>query len=68
MPTLATSRSGATGLNILASGNAGQSCRLLASPDLLSWLPLATNQIGSDGTVHSTMPTLRAGPAGFIAW
>ena len=47
MPTIAVSRSGATGLNILASGNAGQSCRLLSSTDLSSWVPIATNQIGS---------------------
>jgi hypothetical protein len=51
MPTLAISRSGATGLNILASGNAGKSCRLLSSPDLASWAPIATNQIGGDGTI-----------------
>jgi hypothetical protein len=50
MPTIAVSRSGATGLNILASGNAGQSCRLLWSTNLSSWVPMATNQIGSDGT------------------
>jgi hypothetical protein len=58
MPTIAVSRSGATGLNILASGNAGGSCRLLSSPDLSSWLPLVTNQIGSDGTVlfYDTYP------------
>ena len=35
MPTLAVSRSGATGLSILASGNANQPCRLLMSLDLL---------------------------------
>jgi hypothetical protein len=51
MPTLAVSRSGAIGLNILGSGNAGQSCRLVVSPDLLSWVAVATNQIGGDGTV-----------------
>jgi hypothetical protein len=51
MPTLAISRSGATGLSILGSGNAGQPCRLLSSPDLSSWVPIATNQIGGDGTV-----------------
>jgi hypothetical protein len=51
MPTLAVSRFGATGLNILGTGNAGQTCRLLLSPDLLSWVPVATNQIGGDGTV-----------------
>jgi hypothetical protein len=51
MPTIAVSRSGANGLNILGSGNAGQSCRLLSSTDLTSWVPIATNQIGSDGTI-----------------
>ena len=58
MPTLAVSRSGPAGLNILASGNASQSCRLLWSPDLMSWVPLATNQIGGDGTVlfYDTCP------------
>jgi hypothetical protein len=50
MPTLAVSRSGATGLNLLGSGNAGQPCRLLSSPDLSSWVPIATNHIGNDGT------------------
>ena len=47
MPTIAVSRSGATGLNILGSGNAGQSCRLLASPDLLSWLRLPLIKSGA---------------------
>ena len=51
MPTIAASRSGATGLNLLASGNAGRSCRLLSSADLLSWVPIATNQIGTNGTI-----------------
>jgi hypothetical protein len=51
MPTIAVSRSGATGLNILGSGNAGQSCRLLWSTDLSSWVPMATNQFGANGTV-----------------
>jgi len=51
MPTIALGLSGASGLTLLASGNAGQSCRLLSSPDLLSWIPLATNQFGSDGTI-----------------
>jgi hypothetical protein len=52
MPTVAISRSGANGLNILASGNAGQPCRLLVSTDLLNWAPIATNQIASGGTVQ----------------
>jgi hypothetical protein len=51
MPTISVSRSGATGLNILASGNAGAICRLLSSPDLTSWIPFATNQIGAGGTI-----------------
>jgi hypothetical protein len=51
MQVIALSRSGATGLNILAVGKAGRSCRLLSSPDLSSWVPVATNQFGSDGTI-----------------
>ena len=51
MPAIALSRSGATGLSILATGNAGRSCRLLSSTDLSNWLPMATNQFGSDGTI-----------------
>jgi hypothetical protein len=51
MPALAVGRSGATGLNIVGSGNAGRSCRLLSSTDLSGWVPIATNQIGTNGTV-----------------
>src|ERR1019366_4854903 len=51
MSPVAVSRSGATGLSIVATGNAGRSCRLLSSTDLSSWVPLATNQVGSDGTI-----------------
>jgi hypothetical protein len=51
MQVIALSRSGTAGLNILATGTAGRSCRLLASPDLSSWVPMATNQFGSDGTI-----------------
>jgi hypothetical protein len=50
MPMLLISHSGAAGLNILGSGNAGQWCRLLSSSNLLDWTPVATNQLGSDGT------------------
>jgi hypothetical protein len=50
MPAVALSRSGTNGLNILVSGNAGQSCRLLCSSNLSDWTPVATNQLGSDGT------------------
>ena len=52
MPAVAISGSGATGLNIVASGNAGQPCRLLSSTDLLSWVAIATNPIGRDGTIQ----------------
>ena len=51
MPQLSISRSGTNGLNLLGSGNGGQSCRLLSSLDLSNWIPIATNLIGSDGTV-----------------
>ena len=51
MPAILVNRSGATGLTILASGNANQSCRLLSSVDLATWVPIATNCIGSGGTV-----------------
>jgi len=51
MPTLAISRSGPSGLNIVGTGNAGQSCRLLAGTNLSSWIPIATNQIGANGTI-----------------
>jgi hypothetical protein len=50
MPIIAVTWSGPTSLTILGSGNAGQPCRLLSSMDLLSWVPIATNQIGGDGT------------------
>ena len=56
MPTLAVTRSSSTSLTIVGNGNAGRFCRLLASADLSHWVPIATNQIGSDGTVlfHDT--------------
>jgi hypothetical protein len=50
MPMLAVSRSGATTLNLLATGNSNQPCRLLVSSNLSDWTPIATNQIGGDGT------------------
>ena len=50
MPTLGISVSGATHIHIVASGNTGQLCRLLSSPDFQNWMPLATNQIGTNGT------------------
>jgi len=51
MPTLAISRSGPSGLDIVGSGNAGQSCRLLAGTNLSSWIPVATSQIDATGTI-----------------
>jgi len=50
MPTIAVARAYPTGLNLVASGNTGQTCRLLVSSNFLSWFPIATNQIGGDGT------------------
>jgi hypothetical protein len=61
MPTVAVSRSGPSGLNILGSGNANQPCRLLSSVDLSSWVPIATNQIGGDGT---TLFNVNCAPGG----
>jgi hypothetical protein len=48
---LRITQSASNGLTILGSGNAGQPCRLLSSADTLNWVPVATNQIGSGGTV-----------------
>jgi hypothetical protein len=52
LPVLSIARSGASLFDILAQGNSNQWCRLLASSNLSSWVPIATNQIGADGTVH----------------
>jgi hypothetical protein len=49
MPTLTIARAGGLNLNIVGYGNTGQVCRLLASTNLLHWVSLATNQIGSNG-------------------
>jgi hypothetical protein len=37
------------GVDISVSGRAGQTCRLLASPDLVSWTATATNSFGPSG-------------------
>jgi hypothetical protein len=50
MPSLSISRSGPTGVDITAFGNAGQFFRLLTSTDLFNWDPIATNQFSADGT------------------
>jgi hypothetical protein len=49
-PTLRTSLTGSGGIDILASGISGQTCRLHASSNSLNWMPFATNQIGTNGT------------------
>ncbi len=48
---LAVSPAARGGIDILGFGITGQACRLLSSPDLSSWVPIATNQIGTNGTV-----------------
>jgi hypothetical protein len=55
-PTLQVSLSGTNGLDILATGISGQPCRLLASSNASSWVSIATNQIGPNGTAlfHDT--------------
>jgi hypothetical protein len=50
-PILLISAPQAGAIRIQAYGTNGQACRLLSSPDLSSWIPRATNQIGSDGTL-----------------
>ncbi len=51
------------GLDVLALGIPGQTCCLLISPDLTTWTPTATNQIGPNGTAlfheETTGPSLR---------
>ena len=48
--TLQASQPGSGGIDILASGISGQTCRLLVSSNYSTWMPIATNQMGSDGT------------------
>ncbi len=50
MPALTMFTAAETSLTLVASGNAGQSCRLLTSADLVHWVSVATNQFGSSGT------------------
>ncbi len=61
---------------ILVSGAAGDTCRLLVSPDLLNWTAVATNHFGPNGTLlfndpgalgqaqrfYSTRNAVRPGP------
>jgi hypothetical protein len=65
MPTVAISGSGATGLTVLGRGNANQPCRLLSSTDLLSWVSIATNQIGGDGTIQFSINCSSGGAGQF---
>jgi hypothetical protein len=57
-PILRASLTGSGGLDVLASGISGQTCRLLASSNFLNWMPFATNQIGTNGTIvfYDTCP------------
>jgi hypothetical protein len=48
---LRISGSAGTGLDIVVSANPGQACRLLASSGFSNWIPVATNQIGTNGTL-----------------
>lgn len=50
VPSLTIGRADGAGLNILGRGNPGRLCRLLASPDMWSWVAIGTNQIGANGT------------------
>jgi hypothetical protein len=50
VPVLAISPS-ATGLDITARSDVGQSCRLLSSTNMSHWFPIGTNQLGENGTV-----------------
>jgi hypothetical protein len=51
-PVLRISGSQETGLDIVVSAYPGKAFRLLASPSSLSnWIPIATNQIGTNGTL-----------------
>jgi hypothetical protein len=49
LPVLAIAQSSPSLIAILAQGNSNQWCRLLASSNVVSWLSIATNRIGSDG-------------------
>jgi hypothetical protein len=51
MSPLTIKRSGPTDLEILIQGNPNLQCQLWTSSNFLAWTPIATNNIGSDGTV-----------------
>ncbi len=50
-PVLRISGSQATGLDIVVSAYPGKDFRLLASSSLSNWIPIATNQVGTNGTL-----------------
>jgi hypothetical protein len=59
MPTVTEFRADAEGVTVTAGGNAGQSCRLLTSADLVNWIAVATNAFDNIGSVvfhQSTTP------------
>jgi hypothetical protein len=51
LPALSISQPIGSLLHILVQGNRNQWCRLFASSNLVDWSLVASNQIGSNGTV-----------------
>jgi hypothetical protein len=51
MPSLSIAHPSANALNVTIQGNSNQWCRLLVSSNCSAWVPMATNQIGANGTV-----------------
>jgi hypothetical protein len=60
--TLSILNAGPAGFDLLACGNATLPCRLLAKTNLSTWMPIATNQFGTDGTVLFHVESPRASP------
>jgi hypothetical protein len=56
VPALSISSFSVSGIQLRGVGQPTQSCRLLASYDLATWIPVATNQFGLDGTVLFPQP------------
>jgi hypothetical protein len=58
VPWLRISPAQPSGVDVLASGLTGPSCRLLTSSDLLNWVPAVTNRVSPDGTTvfHDNNP------------
>ncbi len=48
-PILSAAQPPEGGVDISVSGRAGQTCRLLASPDLVNWTAIATNSFSPSG-------------------